>query len=525
MIGRRRPQPSKRSSKSVSPEFEVVWAPFPDSSQELALTSPADVTLLHGTRGSAKTETQLMHFRKNVGKGFGPYWRGIIFDQEYKNLDDVITRSNRIFPLFNDGAQFLTSTSQLKWVWPTGEELLLRSAADEKAYPSYHGHEYPWIGINEVTKYATSAFLDAIMSTNRSSYEEDVNAPINQDGTRIETGPIPLQVVLTTNSYGPGILWVKRRFILPAPNGVIYRTNIDVIDPKTQEEITVERTQVAIFSHWSENPKLDPKYIAWLKSIDDEAKKASWYNGSWDIVAGGALSHVWSAKHQIKPRFVIPEGWYLDRCMDWGSTEPFYIGWVAEANGEEAQIIHPDGSIETFCPAPGSLILFHEWYGTKEIGTNKGLKLGSDDIAENILRIERQLTSNGWINSKVRPGPADNQIRNVNDKATDTVAKKMEDKGVYWTASDKSKGSRVIGLTLMADRLRAAKVGEGPALYFMAHCTAAIETLPLLQQDEKNVEDVDTKGEDHPYDGIRYRVLAADGRAVTSIETQHPTRG
>jgi len=464
-----------------------------------------------------------MHYHKNVGKGFGPFWRGILFDREYKNLDDIITRANRLFPLFEDGAKFLSSTSQLKWVWPDGEELLFRSAADEKAYLAYHGHEYPWIGINEITKYATSAFLDAILSTNRSSYLEEENALFDEYGERIKTGPIPLEVVLTTNSYGPGIAWNKRRFILPAPNGVIYRKAIQVTDPKTQEEITVERTQVAIFSHWRENTRLDPKYIAQLKEIDDEAKRASWFEGSWDIVAGGAISDVWDSKVHIKPRFVIPKGWWVDRVMDWGSMHPFWIGWFAEANGEEATIIHPDGTVEKFCPPPGTLILIHEWYGTKEIGTNKGIKLGSEDIADGIIAIEESLIRNKWVNSRIAGGAADNEIGNVKDAASDTIKKKMEDKGVYWEPSDKSAGSRVVGLQLFRDRLVNAKRKEGKAIYFMAHCVAAIETIPLLQRSEKNIEDVDTDGEDHPYDGVRYRVLAADGRAVTSIDVQYPT--
>jgi hypothetical protein len=521
MIGRRPPPPNKAPSNVNKPD--VVWAPFPGTSQELALASPADVTLLHGTRGSAKTETQLMDFRQYVGCGFGSYWKGIIFDQEYKNLDDVITRANRLFPLFDDGAKFLSSTSQLKWVWPTGEELLLRSAPNEKSYPAYHGHEYPWIAVNEVTKYATSAFLDAIMSTNRSSYEESVNAPILPNGERMKTGPIPLRVNLTTNSYGPGILWVKRRFINPKPNGHIYRTYIDVIDPKTGLEVKVERTQVAIFSHWSENPKLDPKYIAFLKSIDDEAKRASWYSGSWDIVAGGALSDVWRPKVQIKPRFKIPKGWYVDRAMDWGSSHPFWVGWFAETNGEEATIIHPDGRIEKFCPPPGTIVLIHEWYGTKEIGTNKGLKLGSEDVALGIKTIEAELLYYKWVEGPINDGPADNQIRNVNDANSDTIAKKMEDLGVYWMPSDKAPGTRPIGLQLMRDRLSASIKGEGKGFYMMAHCLAFIETVPLLQRDEKHIDDVDTNGEDHPYDGGRYRILAADGRGATDAQVVFPS--
>jgi hypothetical protein len=68
----------------------------------------------------------LARFRRNVGLGYGSFWRGVIFDTEYKNLTDIITQSKRMYRLFNDGARYLASASELRWVWPTGEELLFR---------------------------------------------------------------------------------------------------------------------------------------------------------------------------------------------------------------------------------------------------------------------------------------------------------------------------------------------------------------------------------------------------------------
>src|SRR5882724_11928053 len=105
----------------------VVWAPIEHTSQEIALDARAHHILYYGTRGPGKSDVQLMRFRRNVGRGYGKFWRGIIFDLEYKNLDDLVTKTQRWFPAFNDGAQFLSATSAYKWKWPTGEELLFRS--------------------------------------------------------------------------------------------------------------------------------------------------------------------------------------------------------------------------------------------------------------------------------------------------------------------------------------------------------------------------------------------------------------
>lgn len=94
---------------------------------------------VEGTRGPGKTAAQLARFRRNVGIGYGTFWRGIIFDTEYKNLADIITQSKRIYRLFKDGALFLASTSELRSVSPMGEELLFRFGKEADDYWDYHG--------------------------------------------------------------------------------------------------------------------------------------------------------------------------------------------------------------------------------------------------------------------------------------------------------------------------------------------------------------------------------------------------
>ena len=158
------------------PPPEIVWSPLPGS-QTYALRVPANHILFEGTRGPGKTDCQVMRFRRHVGQGYGHHWRGIIFDKSYKNLGDIINQSKRWFPKFGDGAKFLSSMSDLKWLWPTGEELLFRHMEKAKDYEKYHGHEYPFIGYNELTKWPTSECYDMMMSCNRSSFLPKEHSP------------------------------------------------------------------------------------------------------------------------------------------------------------------------------------------------------------------------------------------------------------------------------------------------------------------------------------------------------------
>jgi len=508
------------------PEHETVWQAIPGSSQEFAIDSRCDHTLYHGARGPGKTITQLMRYRRFVGRGYGEFWRGVIFDREFKNLSDVVAQSRRFFMSFGDGARFLSGASDYKWVWPTGEELLFRHVKKLSDYDNFHGHEYPFLGWNELTKYPTSELYDRMMSTNRSSFVPKLHTPRKQgaigeydteDGKPLPE--IPLFVFSTTNPNGPGHNWVKRKFIIPGKGGKIVKTEVPIFNPRTQEDEVITKTQVAIFGSYRENPYLPPQYVAELNLIKDPNLKAAWLKGSWDVNAGGMFDDIWRGDIHVIPRFCVPYNWRVDRAFDWGSTHPFCAGWWAEANGE--QVIFPDGV--RFTPVRGSLILCHEWYGTQQIGTNKGIKMSAKNIARGIKKMEVELLAQKWLKTVPQPGPADTQISNVRESDVDTIEKKMADEGVRWTKADKSQGSRINGCQLLRDMLEASIIKEGKAIYFMNHCVATIEIIPSLPRDTDNPDDVDTDAEDHPYDMTRYRVAKGANRLATKINVIYPT--
>ena len=523
----------------MNEDLNVVWKPLPGS-QVLALSASVNHILFEGTRGPGKTDTQLMRFRKRVGMGYGKFWRGVIFDREYKNLDDIISKSERWFNEMDDGAKFSGGGGGGRWKWPTGEVLLFRHIKRRSDYGKYHGHEYPFIGWNELTKYPTSEMYDLMMSCNRSSFRPKDHTSIIDGDIYRETGQlvfipassryaeeymppnIPLEVFSTTNPHGPGHHWVKRRFIDVAQPGQIVRKTVSVFNPKKKLREDVTKTQVRLFGSYKENDYLDPEYVAELELITDPNIRKAWLWGDWDVVAGGIFDDVWNRDTHVIEPFNIPEGWALDRSMDWGSVHPFWCGWWAEANGEETDVLLPNG--KKWAPPAGTLFLIGEWYGSVEIGTNKGIKMGSVAFAKGVAEREKKMRAGGLIKTAIMPGPADNQIDKVEDKdATDTIASRMAKHGIRWTQSDKTAGSRKIGVQLFRDRLEAALPGgEGPAVYFFSTCVAAISTIPILPRDEDIPDDVDTTAEDHPWDGVRYRVLKGARRIATRVKVTKP---
>lgn len=512
-------------------QTKIAWKPL-EGSQSLAIACPFNRVLYHGTRGCGKTDSQIAKFGSYVGKGYGRFWRGIIFGRSYKNLDDIVSKAQRFFPAVFPQAEWKSSKDQYKWVFPDGEELLLRHIKRLSDYDAYHGHEYPFIGWNELTTFPTRELYDKMMSCNRSGFDPfehtpnipqeikdqiefllALGDPIPEHINQLFLPPIPLIVFSTTNPHGAGHNWVKRDFIDRAPAGKPVFSSAKVFNPKTKRKEVITRSQVHIFGSYKENRFLDPVYIAELDSIKDPNLRKAWLGGDWSAISGGALDGFWKPDVHVVPRFKIPPHWRLVRSFDWGSSHPFSCGFWAISNGEAAETPSGDWS-----PPKGTLIRVSEYYGvvsTKDgsgnlvpaYGSNKGLGLEAREVARNILKKEDKLIETGWVHSRFKAGPADSQIFAVTEKESGSIAKKMKEEGVDWIAADKKAGSRKNGLELFKSRLRASEEGDKPALYVMENCEAFIQTVPYLPRDEDDPDDVDTGAEDHVYDEARYMIL------------------
>lgn len=445
---------------------EIVWAPQPGS-QTIFLTCPHFEVLYEGTRGPGKTDALLMDFAQHVGRGYGRSWRGVLFRQTYKQLGDVIAKSRKWFHRAFPQARF--NASDHTWTWPDGEQLLLRHMKRPDDYWNYHGHEYPWIGWEELTTWSDLKCYDLMKSCCRSSDPR-----------------VPRKYRSTANPWGRGHNQVKARFIDPAPPGVPW-TNDDGLKV------------VRIRGHWSENRILlaaDPEYpkrIAAAASNPEQAK--AWLQGSWDIVAGGMFDDLWGPK-LILPRFPVPAGWRMDRAFDWGSTRPFSYGLWAESDGTPIEL--PGRTVHL---ARGTLVRVAEWYGWDGKNPNTGLRMTDPDIGRGI--VERE--SRWGYRERIEPGPADAAIFTA---AADgkSIAGALAAAGAEFTPS--AKGARAPGWQAMRNMMQAGLEAprEEPGLFVVEDCRQWLRTVPVMPRSEKDPDDVDTDAEDHAADETRYKI-------------------
>lgn len=361
-----------------------------------------------------------------------------------------------------------------------GSALCFRNLDDPSKYAS---SEWCFILVDELTKnaYETFTFLR----------------------TRLRLPGLPdveAQFVGGTNPGGIGHGWVKSLWM-------------DKSFPEEWIKPTDYRSMFAyVPSKADDNPHLDASYWSMLSTLPENLRKP-FRDGNWDIFVGQAFPE-FGEPHKIDPQ-PIPRNAHLYWCMDWGFGSPFSIGWF-------------------WVDSDGRILRFHEWYGAS--GPNSGLRMADTDIAEQINSIEKKLCEEydlPMISGTITPNPNDpTKVFNVTlikgiirlaghdcfQKRPNyfsgggqgpSTAEVFSRYKIFLAIGD---SNRELKIRQFRERIRIPKDGSRPMLQVYRTCKDFIRTIPNLVMDERNVEDVDTKGEDHVYDEVchicMYRPLA-----------------
>jgi hypothetical protein len=327
----------------------------------------------------------------------------------------------------------------------------------------YQGWSLTRVYIEELTQFHSSAPVMRLLGALRSAHG------------------VKCQMRCTCNPGGPGHLWVKQWVIDHGAYKVIEDDGL---------------TRVFIPALVSDNPALllsDPKYISRLKAVGNAALVKAWLEGSWDIIEGAFFDEWDRKRHVIRP-FSIPKPWLRFRSADWGSAKPFAVYWWAMV---QDTMVHEDGLI---LPR-GAIIAYREWYGCTK--PNVGLKLTAEQVAAGIVSRE----TNG-SREEISYGVLDPSAYNV--ISGPSIGETMAMKGVHFRRADNVRVShdrKMVGWDQVRYRLKGNEDGEA-LIFFFSTCTHAIRTIPVLQHDETHAEDLDTEGEDHAADSVRYACMS-----------------
>jgi hypothetical protein len=348
---------------------------------------------------------------------------------------------------------------------------------------NYQGWSLTRVYVEELTQYASPTGIFRLFATLRTT-----------SGARC-------QLRATCNPGGPGHHWVKSWVIDNGP----YR-------PVKDAETGLIR--IFIPAKITDNPSLlnnDPGYINRLRASGSAALVKAWLDGNWDIIEGAFFPEFDPNRHVITPPR-IPLHWTRFRSMDWGSASPFSIGWWAVVQDD---MIHDKKRLPK-----NSIIRYREWYGSS--GPNKGLQLPADAVAKEVVRRE---TDGRGFREPIAYGILDPSAFQV--VSGPSIGETFARQGVYFRRADNSRVStakRMGGWDQLRWRLKGDDDGD-PMIFFVDHCKDAIRTLPMQQHDENRPEDLDTEGEDHAVDDIRYACMSRPfGARLETSEDLDPLR-
>lgn len=177
----------------------------------------------------------------------------------------------------------------------------------------------------------------------------------------------------------------------------------------------------------------------------------------------------------------MSEPWLRFRSLFWGSARPLSVGWWAVS---ACDFPHP---LEGFTIPKGSLIRYREWYAQKSIGSNEGVKLTAEQIAEGI----KERTPEG---ERIAYTTANPEI--FRSKGGPSIAERMGKVGVPLMAADDTQVAKM-GPFGGWDAMRARLVGRAgtPAIFCFTNCQDSIRTIPALQHDRDHPEEIDGESE------------------------------
>lgn len=436
-----------------------VWEP--QERQRLFMQRPEYEALYGGAAGGGKSDALVIEALRQVHI---PYYKGLILRKTFPQLKELIDKSLNYYKAAYPRARY--NASNHTWTFPSGAQILFGAMQHTQDRTKYQGQAYDYIAFDELTHFSWEEY----------SYMFSRNRP-NGPGTRV-------YIRATANPGGVGHGWVKERFITAMPPMTPVTDIVEWTDPDGTKHRGKQK-RIFVPSSVFDNKALlqnDPLYVQRLASLPDAERKALLY-GDWDTFSGQVFTEwVNDPQHYADRRFthvidpfVIPRDWAIWCGLDWGYAKPFSVGWYAVDHERRIYRIK-------------------ELYGCTDT-PNTGVKWEPAEVAREIRRAEQE-----------DPNLKGRQIFRVGDPAIwgsqtgESIGTLMERERIYW---DKGDHARIDGKMQVHHRL-AFNADGVPMLYVFRTCPGFIRTVPNLVYDDVHVEDIDTEGEDHIYDELRY---------------------
>ena len=408
-------------------------------------------------------KAQTKHTAYGGARGGGKSWAGrrklVMLCMRYDRLNVLLLRrtypelrENHIIPLRSELNGYAAyKDSEKAFIFPNESRLKLGYCDNDRDVLQFQGQEFDVILFEEATNF-------------REEWIRMISSSLRSTRTDFKT-----RIYYTMNPGGVSHGYFKRLFI-----------DRNFLDGENPDDYLFVKAN--IFDN-NVLMQANPDYIKMLEALPPQKRKAHLY-GDWDVYEGQVFEELRNDPehyadrrytHVIDP-FDVPDTFTIYRAFDWGYSKPFAMSYYAvDYDGRAYMIL--------------------EYYGCRNSEPDVGVRMTPDEVFSEVKRIESE---HPWLSGRTIYGVADPAI--WSKETGISVAETAEKYGIYFEKGD---NKRIPGWLQIHERLKFDSDGI-PMLYIFKNCTNMIRTLPLLQYDEKKAEDVDTTGEDHLADSLRY---------------------
>jgi len=277
--------------RSAAEDSVLNWQPFPDSPQQQAYESEADVLGYGGAAGGGKTDLLL-------GLAFTQHQRSIIFRRHYTDLSGIVDRGNEI----QDGRCTFVWGVKRRWETPDNRLVELGAVDYDKDKIKYRGRAHDFIGIDESADFAETIFrfVTAWLRTDDPDQRTRVvltfNPPTTTEGEWIVKYFAPW---LDPNHPKPAKPGELRYFARIDDEDVEVDADWRRVDP-VSGDVTTPKSRTFIPARVEDNPHLmATDYIAQLEQLPEPLRSQLRY-GDFTI---GTEDDPWQC---------IPTAWILE---------------------------------------------------------------------------------------------------------------------------------------------------------------------------------------------------------------------
>lgn len=429
----------------------ILWTPF--AKQARALSCPAFELGYGGAPGGGKSDFTLVDpMRYLAEKGF----KALLLRRRMVDLErSLIVRSQELYR-----GRGVYDGQKKRWKFANDCSIEFGHCQRPGDIYNYQSAQYAYIGIEQVEQFTEpmySFFFSRIRTTNPA---------------------IKPKIRCNFNPGGIGHTWLKKRFWIgdeaKKPN-LIHTVKESLTRPDGQmEEFEYGRAFIPALVYDNEFiMKNDRQYLMRLMQLPEPTRTA-YLEGRFDLFEGQFFKE-WNPKVHVIDSFEIPPNWRRSIAFDWGYNDPTVVLWFAED------------------PGTGIIYCYRELFINQTIDIEVAKLFADMSKDENIFCIYYP-----W------------DLDNTNPQTGVSMHERMDavtGNKFWWKEGNKQ---RLNGWSATRNLLALRPDGK-PRLQIFRNCTNLIRTMPEQVFDDTNSEDLDTLGDDHCVDALRY--FAATFRA------------